>query len=301
MSDAAKSAYEATVARLTAIRAHLESAPRRGRLAGKVAVVTGAGSRSGIGRAAATLFAHEGARHVYCLDFDASNFEELAQLLNKRYPDVKVTTHECDAADEMAIKDICQRALKEEGQLDVFFANAAVASAAPIVATDAEDVMEIFRINVSSCFHAVKYASAAMKVTSARKPAPGGSIVLTASVAGLRSGAGSADYSASKASVISLAQTSAWQFGGTGVRVNAVCPGLIETGMTLPVFESAKERGTAAKIGQLNPTKRYGAAEEIANAVLFLASDEASYVNGIAMPVDGGLSASHPVMPGKLA
>jgi NAD(P)-dependent dehydrogenase (short-subunit alcohol dehydrogenase family) len=90
MSDAAKSAYEATVARLTAIRAHLESAPRRGRLAGKVAVVTGAGSRSGIGRAAATLFAHEGARHVYCLDFDASNFEELAQLLNKRYPDVKV-------------------------------------------------------------------------------------------------------------------------------------------------------------------------------------------------------------------
>lgn len=139
-----------------------------------------------------------------------------------------------------------------------------------------------------------------MQVTSASKPDPNGSIILTASVAGLRSGAGSSDYSASKAAVISLAQTSAWQLSRTGVRVNALCPGLIETGMTKVVFDAARERGTAGKIGQLNPMGRYGVAEEIANALMFLASDEASYVNGIALPVCGGLSAGHPVVPGKM-
>lgn len=102
-----------------------------------------------------------------------------------------------------------------------------------------------------------------MQETSSSKPHSGGSIILTASVAGLRSGAGSMDYSASKAAVVSLAQTAAWQLARTNVRVNAVCPGLIETGMTLPTFDMARERGTAGKIGQLNPMGRYGVAEEV--------------------------------------
>jgi NAD(P)-dependent dehydrogenase (short-subunit alcohol dehydrogenase family) len=83
--------------------------------------------------------------------------------------------------------------------------------------------------------------------------------------------------------------------------VNALCPGLIETGMTEPVFNMARARGTAGKIGQLNPAARPGVADEIARAALFLASDEASYVNGQAVAVDGGLSASHPIVPGKIA
>ena len=83
--------------------------------------------------------------------------------------------------------------------------------------------------------------------------------------------------------------------------MNALCPGLIETGMTEPVFNMARSRGTDAKIGQLNPIARYGVADEIARAALFLASDEASYVNGQAVAVDGGLSASHPIVPGKIA
>jgi NAD(P)-dependent dehydrogenase (short-subunit alcohol dehydrogenase family) len=93
-----------------------------------------------------------------------------------------------------------------------------------------------------------------------------------------------------------MVQTIANQLTGTGVRINAVCPGLIETGMTRPIFERARERGTEGKIGQLNPLQRYGIPQEIAQAVLFLASDAASYVNGQAIAVDGGLSSSLPIV-----
>jgi len=162
---------------------------------------------------------------------------------------------------------------------------------------------DIMRVNALSCFLAVKYASEAMKQTNeARgKSLGGGSIILTASVAGIRSGAGPIDYSASKAAVNSIAQNAAWHLQRTDIRVNALCPGLIETGMTAPVFEHARERGTVDKVGQLNPLGRYGVAEEVANAALFLASDDSSYVNGQVFAIDGGLSASLPVIPGKFA
>jgi NAD(P)-dependent dehydrogenase (short-subunit alcohol dehydrogenase family) len=96
-------------------------------------------------------------------------------------------------------------------------------------------------------------------------------------------------------------QTAANQLSGTNVRVNAICPGLIETGMTRPIFEGARAAGKGHRIGQLNPTRRGGRPEEIAAAALFLASDESSYVNGQAIAVDGGLSSSHPVVPGRMS
>lgn len=147
---------------------------------------------------------------------------------------------------------------------------------------------------------AAKYAAPAMMLTSDKKKYPSGSIIGTASVAGLRSNAGSSDYSASKAGVVSLAQTIAYQLAGTGIRINAICPGLIETGMTAPMFEAARARGTEKKVGQLNPLKRAAHADEVARVALFLGSDESSYVTGQAWAVDGGLSAGHPVVPGKL-
>lgn len=104
--------------------------------------------------------------------------------------------------------------------------------------------------------------------------------------------AGPVDYSASKAAVINMARTCAFGLGGTDIRVNAINPGLIATGMTKPLFEMAIARGKGSKIGQVNPTRRYAVPEEIAQAVVFLASDEASYVNGIELPVDGGLVSS---------
>lgn len=139
-----------------------------------------------------------------------------------------------------------------------------------------------------------------MLLTSASKPHPSGSIIATASVAGLRSNAGSTDYSASKAAVISLMQTCCYQLAGTGIRCNAICPGVIETGMTAPMYDAARARGTEKKIGQLNPLRRGAVADEVARVALFLGSDESSYVNGQAWAVCGGLSAGHPVVPGKL-
>ena len=238
-----------------------------GRLANKVAIVTGAGS--GIGKATVELFRREGAT-VVGADLHGADFE-------------------CDAGDEGQVSDLVKRAVRDQGGLDIFFANAGISGGfASIFEQDAADWAEILRINLIGPFLAIKYAAPAMKERG------GGSIVATASVAGLRSGAGGPAYSASKAGVINLVKVAATQLAGANIRVNAICPGLIETGMTELIYERARAKGQQDQIGHLNPLKRGGAPIEIANAALFLASDEASYVNGQAIAVDGGLSASHP-------
>jgi NAD(P)-dependent dehydrogenase (short-subunit alcohol dehydrogenase family) len=122
----------------------------------------------------------------------------------------------------------------------------------------------------------------------------GGSILVTSSIASLRANAGAISYSASKAALNNLVQCAANALSGTGVRVNAILPGLIETKMTRFMFEQARARGVEGKIGQVNPLKRAGQAHEIAAAVAFLASDDGSYVNGQAFAVDGGVSSTHP-------
>ncbi|KDN49807.1 hypothetical protein RSAG8_01872, partial [Rhizoctonia solani AG-8 WAC10335] len=200
------------------------------------------------------------------------NLSSCVQPVRKAYPDVKVTTQQADAANEAAISGICKRAIEEEGRLDVFFANAGIVGSDFFTDLTEKDFMNMMRVNVLSCFLALKHGSAAMQITSTDKKESSGSFILTASVAGIRSGAGPMDYSASKAAVNSLAQTGAHQLGFTNIRVNTICPGLIETGMTTTTFDYARAKGVEGKIGQLVPLKRYGIPQEIANAALFLAS-----------------------------
>ena len=259
-----------------------------GRLEGRTAVITGAAS--GIGRAASLLFAREGARIVCCDRADAVT--ETADLVSAAGG--QAIALKGDAGDEAFVVEYIARAQAEFGSLDVVWANAGISGGfAPLHEQTADYWAEILRVNLIGAFLAVKHASAVMTPTGK------GSIICTASVAGIRSGAGGPAYSASKAGVISLVQTSANELYGTGVRVNAIAPGLIETGMTKPIFDGARARGNEDKIGQLNPLTRYGVPDEIAHAALFLASDDSSYVNGQTIAVDGGLSTSHPVVRRK--
>jgi NAD(P)-dependent dehydrogenase (short-subunit alcohol dehydrogenase family) len=240
-----------------------------GRLEGKIAIVTGAAS--GIGKATVALFEAEGAT-VIAADVTAAEGVVAA-----------------DAGKEEDILRLIELATGEHGGLDIFFANAGISGGlASLFEQTPADWEEILRVNLIGPFLAIKHAAPVMKARG------GGSIICTASVAGIRAGAGGPAYSASKAGVISLVEVAATQVAGANIRVNAICPGLIETGMTQPIYDMARASGNEKMIGHLNPLKRGGEPSEIAQAALFLASDASSYVNGHALVVDGGLSASHP-------
>ena len=254
------------------------------RFTGKSIIVTGAGS--GIGRASATLFAAEGGRVIAADKTDAVH--ETVKAIAEAGGTAQAV--QMDAGSEADVEALVAKAVADHGGLDIAYANAGISGgAAGLFEGSPQDWAEILRVNLIGPFLMVKHAAPKMVERG------GGAIVCTASVAGIRSGAGGAPYSASKAGVINLVMTSAQQLTGTGVRVNAICPGLIETGMTQRVFDYAREAGKMEKIGQLNPLKRAGQPEEIAKVALFLASDDASYLNGQAIAVDGGLSSSHPV------
>lgn len=254
-----------------------------GRLSGKRTIITGAGS--GIGRASSLAFAREGAV-VLCVDKTEAVHDTVEAIAKAGGRAIGLTA---DAGVEAEVKSYVARALKEFSGIDVIYANAGISGGyVPVVEQTVEMWQEILRVNLIGPFLAIKHVVPHM--VSQKK----GAIICTASVAGIRANAGPTPYSASKAGVISLVQTTANELYGTGIRVNAICPGLIETGMTKPIFDGARARGNEGRIGQLNPTARYGHPEEIANMALFLASDEASYVNGQAFPVDGGLTSTLP-------
>jgi NAD(P)-dependent dehydrogenase (short-subunit alcohol dehydrogenase family) len=253
-----------------------------GQLDGKVAIITGAGS--GIGRASAIRFAAEGAKVV--LGDKSEAVHETAKMIGDA-----ATALQMDAGNEADVQKIVALALSTHGQLDVAFANAGVSGGmAGIFDLTPEEWTEILRVNLIGPWLMAKHAGKTMA-----DQGRGGAIIMTASVAGIRSGAGGPAYSASKAGVINLAKVTAQQLSETGVRCNAICPGLTETGMTKPTFDYAKEKDVMHKMGRLNPLRRAAQPEELANVALFLASDQASYVNGQAIAVDGGLSSSHPV------
>ena len=252
-------------------------------------VITGAGS--GIGRATSILAAEYGAS-VACVDLSESVNETVKQITDNGGEAIAI---EADVSQEQDVKNYVRECVSTFGGIDGIYANAGVSGGGkPFLDLTVEDWHQTLAVNTVGVFLAIKHSVPHFTQQGS------GAILATASVAALRANAGGVAYSASKAGVVSIVQTVAYQLYGTGIRINGICPGLIETGMTKPTFDRARDKGSENRIGQVNATARYGEPQEIGQMACFLLSDKASYVNGQAIPVDGGLSSSHPwVFPKK--
>jgi meso-butanediol dehydrogenase / (S,S)-butanediol dehydrogenase / diacetyl reductase len=253
-----------------------------GRLTGKVAVITGASS--GIGWATALLFAKEGARVVVAARREDKLKELVAQM---KKLGGEATYKATDVSKEEDIKAMAEATIAAFNTVDILVNNAGMSSdLSDLEHQDAKVWHDVYQTNVLSAVLATKYLVRPMIEKKS------GSIVHVASVAGIRSGAGGNSYSASKAAMINYTMTSACDLGSYNVRVNCVCPGLVETEMTQVFFDIARKKGKIDMMGSRCELRRYGVSEEIAYPILFLASSESSFITGQYLAVDGGSTAS---------
>ena len=245
------------------------------RLKDKVAVITG--GNSGIGLATAQRFVKEGAKVVI-----TARREEAVHEYNSSVNGSSVALH-ADVTDHDSTRDAIEEAVEKYGKIDVLFLNAGVGKPRPIEHTDVETYKHQWDINFGGAYFAVKSALPHLS--------EGASIIFNTSIANVKGMPGMSVYSATKAGLRSLVRTLAAELSERHIRVNAIAPGPIETPIwnKMEMPEDAASEFAENVIAQV-PLGRLGKSEEIANAALFLASDEASYVNGIELPVDGGLA-----------
>jgi 3-oxoacyl-[acyl-carrier protein] reductase len=247
-----------------------------GRLEGKAALVTGAGS--GIGRATATMFAREGAK-VAVVDVDAASAQASADLIAAAGGEaVAIPT---DVADGPAVQEMADDAVAEFGGVDVLVNNAGILDDYLPAAETPDEVWErVMGVNLKGQFMTCRALIPQMLERG------GGAIINVASTAGLNGGNGGAAYTTSKHGVIGFTRQLCFDYARKGLRCNVVCPGAVETGMTHEIFSSGDAE--VMKAVESAPIGRWAQPDELAAALLFLASEDASFVNGAVYVVDGG-------------
>ena len=254
-------------------------------LTDKVAIVTGGGS--GIGEATSLRFSQEGAA-VVVADMRLRKAKEVAKQINEQGGHALAI--EVDVSIPESVATLVDRTVAEYGQLDVMFNNAGTLRPGTVIELDVDDWDLVMGVNVRSVYLGGKFAIPAMLNSG------GGSIINTASISGLHGDGGAVAYAASKAAVINLTRAMSTDHAADGIRVNAICPGTIETPPVMRMMEDP----VALEINmRAHAIGRLGRPEEIASAALWLASDESSFVSGEAIVVDGGLRAQSPL--GRLA
>ena len=244
-------------------------------VAGKTAVVTG-GSR-GIGRAICLELAGQGANIVLCYAGNESSAAETTAACEQL--GVKALALRCNVADAGEVKAMMDTALAEFGRIDILVSNAGITRDGLLMMMKEEDFDAVLDTNLKGAFLCMK------AVTRTMMKQRYGRIVNLSSVVGLRGNAGQVNYAASKAGVIGMTKSAAKELASRGITVNAVAPGFIDTDMTASLPENAR----TALLSSI-PVGRLGAAEEVAKAVAFLASDDAAYVTGQVLAIDGGMS-----------
>lgn len=243
------------------------------RISGKTAVITG--GAKGIGSTAARTFCEQGAQ-VVIIDFDEQAGETLAQQLHAEGYDAAF--FKADVADENDVNTIAATIIEQFGKVDILINNAGITMDAMTLKMETSAFRRVLDVNVTGVFNCTKAFLPSMVEAGT------GRIISTSSIAGTGGNVGQANYAASKAAVIGMTKTWAKEFGPKGISVNAVAPGFIETEMVKTIPDKV-----IAQIRQLTPYPRFGKPEDIANAYLFLASDEASFINGTVLEVDGGM------------
>jgi len=258
------------------------------RLANRVAIITG--GASGMGLASVNRFLEEGAS-VVIADFNEDTGQAaIAAAAANGFAD-QIAFIRTDVANEADIAKLIDHTLHKFGKLDIMFNNAGVGGAiGPLTETTVESWDYTFDVLAKGVFLGIKHAAIAMRAAG-----NGGSIINTASIAGLSGDAGPLVYSAAKAAVISLTRSSAVELAADKIKVNAICPGFIVT----PLADGGRPEATKANFTKSQPWPDYGRGEHIAGAAMFLASDDSEFVTGEEIVVDGGLTAAGPELSRK--
>jgi meso-butanediol dehydrogenase/(S,S)-butanediol dehydrogenase/diacetyl reductase len=250
-----------------------------GKLDTKVAIVTGGGS--GIGEATAKLFAAEGAQ-VMIADIDDAGGKRVASEIGS-----SAIFHKTDVGNPDEVQGLIKSAVDRFGRLDVLFNNAFASTFGPIGEISVDGWQKTLSVTLSGVFYGMRFALPQMVAQG------GGTIVNTASISGLGGDYGAGAYNAAKAGVINLTRAAAIEYARKNIRVNAVCPGVIATPAVLKglIARSRDPERARRRAEECHPMGRLGKPEEIAKVVLFLASDDASFMTGSAVVVDGGVTA----------